>query len=99
MVPIREGARGVVEEKNKNHSVLNGVGDVFAPSDVYGVRHLTDQDTILLRGAVTKTMDPKSENVEGKKMILCKHLHGFIHMLHLMVRLKEKLLYNSWSIL
>ncbi|MEC7224688.1 MAG: hypothetical protein VXW02_10485 [Verrucomicrobiota bacterium] len=63
----REGARGVVEEKNKNHSVLNGVGDVFAPSDVYGVRHLTDQDTILLRGAVTKTMDPKSENVEGKK--------------------------------
>ena len=40
---------------------------MFAPSDVYGVRHLTDQDTILLRGAVTKTMDPKSENVEGKK--------------------------------
>ena len=63
----REGARGVVEEKNKDHEVLNGVGDVFAPSDVYGVRHLTDQDTILLRGAVTKTMDPKSENVEGKK--------------------------------
>ena len=63
----REGARGVIEEKNKDHDVLNGVADVFAPSDVYGVRHLTDQDTILLRGAVTKTMDPKSENVDGKK--------------------------------
>ncbi len=63
----REGARGVVEEKNKSHAVLNGVSDVFAPSDVYGVRNLTEADTVLLRGAVTKTMDPKSENVAGKK--------------------------------
>jgi len=63
----REGARGVIEEANKDHAVLNGVSDVFAPSDVYGVIHLTDADTILMRGAVTKTLDPKSENVEGKK--------------------------------
>lgn len=63
----REGARGVVEEANKAHPILNGVSDVFAPSDVYGVKHLTDADTVLMRGAVTATLDPKSEPVEGEK--------------------------------
>ncbi|MDP6113628.1 MAG: ThuA domain-containing protein [Planctomycetota bacterium] len=63
----REGCRGVIEEANKDHAVLRGVKDVFAPSDVYGARHVTEKDTILLRGAVTKTLDPKSEKVAGKK--------------------------------
>jgi hypothetical protein len=62
-----EGARGVIETANKDHAVLKGVGDVFAPSDVYGVKHLTDADTILMRGAVTKTLDPMSPNIEGGK--------------------------------
>ena len=62
-----EGARGVVEEANAKHPILNSVKDVFAPSDVYGVKHLTDADTILLRGAVTETLDPSSKNVEGGK--------------------------------
>ena len=61
-----EGARGVVEAKNAKHPILNGVKDVFGPSDVYGIRRLTDKDTILLRGAVTATLDPKSKLVEGK---------------------------------
>ena len=63
----REGARSVVEEANKDHAILNGVGEIFAPSDVYGVKHLTDANTILMRAAVTKTLDPKSPNVEGGK--------------------------------
>ena len=63
----RQGARGVVEDANKSHPVLNSVIDVFAPSDVYGVKHLTDADTVLLRGAVTATLDPKSEPIEGAK--------------------------------
>ena len=62
-----QGARGVIEEDNKEHPVLNGVKDVFAPSDVYGVTHLTDEDTILLRGGVTASLDPKSPLVEGAK--------------------------------
>ena len=62
-----EGARGVIEEKNAKHPILNGVKDVFGPSDVYGIKRLTDKDTILLRGAVTKTLDPSSEFVKGKK--------------------------------
>lgn len=62
-----EGARGVIEEANAKHPILNNVKDVFAPSDVYGVTHLTDADRILLRGAVTESLDPSSKPVEGKK--------------------------------
>ncbi|MFT5128220.1 MAG: hypothetical protein ACI8W8_001829 [Rhodothermales bacterium] len=62
-----EGARGVIEEANASHVILNSVKDVFAPSDVYGVKHLTDADTVLLRGAVTETLDPASKPVAGKK--------------------------------
>ena len=62
-----EGARGVIEQANASHPVLRGVKDVFAPSDVYTVKNLKGDETILLRGAVTKTLDPASEPVEGAK--------------------------------
>jgi hypothetical protein len=55
-----EGARGVIEPGKESHPILRGVRDVFAPSDVYGVTHLTDVDTILLRGAITESLDPAS---------------------------------------
>jgi hypothetical protein len=63
----KEGARGVIEEANAKHTILNSVKDVFAPSDVYGIRALTSVDTILLRGQVTQTLDPSSKAVDGKK--------------------------------
>lgn len=63
----REGCRGVIEKANAKHPVLHSVKDVFAPSDVYTVKNLKPEATILLRGAVTKTLDPKSEILEGKK--------------------------------
>ena len=56
----REGARGVIPAESPSHPILNSVVDVFAPSDVYGVTHLTDDDQILLRGAITETLDPHS---------------------------------------
>ena len=62
-----EGARGVIDASNLSHPILNSVSDVFAASDVYGVIHLTDQDQILMRGAVTETLDPQSKMVEGDK--------------------------------
>jgi len=61
-----EGARGMIETKNAAHPILKGVTDVFGPSDVYGVRRLTAKDTILLRGAVTETLEPKSSFVNEK---------------------------------
>lgn len=62
-----EGCRGVIEPAFASHAILNSVSDVFAPSDVYGVTHLTDADQVLMRGAVTKSLDPASEFVEGAK--------------------------------
>ncbi|WP_417747493.1 PVC-type heme-binding CxxCH protein [Rosistilla oblonga] len=62
-----EGARGVIEKSSADHPILNSVEEIFAPSDVYGVIHLTDADQILMRGAVTESLDPKSPNVEGEK--------------------------------
>lgn len=63
----RQGALGVAESEQAEHPILNGVGKVFAPSDVYGVTHLTDEDTILMRAAVTQSLDPDSKPIEGKK--------------------------------
>lgn len=62
-----QGALGVVEEANAKHPVLNSVSNVFAPSDVYGVTHLTEADTILMRAAVTESLDPESKPIEGDK--------------------------------
>ena len=57
----------MIEKANAAHPVLNSVRDAFGPSDVYGVKHLTDADTVLLRGAVTRSLDPKSEIIVGGK--------------------------------
>lgn len=57
-----EGTRGVVEVANAQHPVLRGVSDVFGPTDVYGIKNLDQaQATVLLRGAVTASLDPASE--------------------------------------
>lgn len=63
-----QGTRSVIESANAKHETLNGVGEIFGPSDVYGIKNL-DQSaaTILLRGAVTETLDPASKNLEGPK--------------------------------
>jgi len=63
----RQGCRGVIEKTNAGHPILRGVKDVFAPSDVYTVKHLQPNDTVLLRGAVTETLDPKSAAIDGPK--------------------------------
>ena len=64
----REGCRGVIEAANAKHPVLNSVKDVFAPSDVYTVRNLDEKKAIvLLRGAVTATLDPASKAIDGPK--------------------------------
>jgi Trehalose utilisation len=62
-----EGGRSVVEAGAEAHPILRGVGEIFTPSDIYGVIHLSESDSIILRGAVTETLDPKSPNVVGAK--------------------------------
>ena len=64
----RDGTLGVVEPANAGHPMLRGVGEVFGPTDVYGIANLDQKSaTILLRGAVTESLDPKSKPVAGKK--------------------------------
>lgn len=63
----REGTRGIVVQANASHPVLNSVADVFGPSDVYGIKNLTGAETLLLRGAVTETLDPASKPLAGPK--------------------------------
>ncbi|MBD5778037.1 HEAT repeat domain-containing protein [Pelagicoccus sp. NFK12] len=63
-----EGGRAVVVPQNAQHPVLNAVGDIFTWSDIYGIEHLDQQAaTVLLRGAVTETLEPDSRNLEGPK--------------------------------
>lgn len=58
----KEGARGVIVDQNAGHPILNGVEDLFAPSDVYTVKNLDEgRATVLVRAAVTETMEPGSK--------------------------------------
>jgi len=64
----KEGARGVIEEANAKHPILNSVTDVFALSDVYTVKNLDEKESkVLMRGAVTATLDPSSKAIDGPK--------------------------------
>jgi len=63
-----EGTRSVVEEANATNEILQGVGEIFATTDVYGIANLDQHAaTILLRGAVTQSLKPSSKNLEGPK--------------------------------
>ena len=62
-----QGARGVSLQGQVSHPILNSVSDVFCPSDVYTVSNLTDADQILMRAAVTESLDPSSAIIKGPK--------------------------------
>lgn len=62
-----EGTRAVIEAANARHPVLNGVQDIFVPSDVYTVKNLNPEALILLRGEVTESLEPTSKGVAGAK--------------------------------
>ncbi|MGH7193404.1 MAG: hypothetical protein ACREJM_07700, partial [Candidatus Saccharimonadales bacterium] len=47
-----EATRGVVNQKNKDNPILRGVSDVFGLTDVYGIKNLSPDATILLYGQV-----------------------------------------------
>ncbi|WP_020208441.1 PVC-type heme-binding CxxCH protein [Gilvimarinus chinensis] len=62
-----QGGRSVVNPAQKNHPLLNGVEPFFTYSDIYGIEHLNNVEAdVLLRGAVTESLDPQSPAVEGE---------------------------------
>ena len=62
-----ESTRGVVAEAAREHPILRGVDDVWGPTDVYGIRDLPDDATVLLEGSVRAGMTPEAPAVEGEK--------------------------------
>ena len=62
-----EATRGLPHPGNEAHPVLRGVTDVFGPTDVYGIRGLPDDSTVLLDGSVLTGMDPDDPPVAGPK--------------------------------
>ena len=62
----KEGTRTISAKPSKDASILNGVGTIFAKTDVYGAAP-KDPSNILLKGEVTQTLDSKSAAVAGKK--------------------------------
>jgi hypothetical protein len=54
-----EATRGIIDGRHRAHPILNGVTDVFGPTDVYGVNPDFPNDAaILLHGQVLKAMKP-----------------------------------------
>ena len=62
-----QATRGVIPDAAKSSPILNGVSDVFGPSDVYGVVHLPSTATVLLQGQVVNGMKPTDPPLEGPK--------------------------------
>ncbi|WP_395341079.1 PVC-type heme-binding CxxCH protein [Ningiella sp. W23] len=63
-----EGGRSVEVPEHADHPVLNSVNSFFMWSDIYGIENLDeDAATVLLRGAVTESLDPDSKMLEGEK--------------------------------
>ena len=48
----QESTRGLPDPTHAEHPILRGVDDVWGPTDVYGVRDLPEDATVLLRGQV-----------------------------------------------
>jgi hypothetical protein len=63
----KESARGVVNDRFKDHPILKGVEDIWGPTDVYGIVHLPQDAKILVHGQVLEGMKPTDKPVPGPK--------------------------------
>jgi hypothetical protein len=62
-----ESTRGVINDALQDHPILSGVQDIWGPSDVYVVKHLTDDAQVLVYGQVLEGMKPADKPLAGKK--------------------------------
>ncbi len=66
----KESTRGLIAKGQENHPILRGIkdGDIWGPTDVYGVRlPLPGDSQPLVMGQVLEGMSPTDKPVEGKK--------------------------------
>ena len=59
-VHAKEGTRALVNGLLKDHPILRGVKDIWTPTDVYGIRGLTNDTQVLIFGQTTMGMTPTS---------------------------------------
>jgi hypothetical protein len=65
-----QATRGIIAPDQQDHPILRGIkdGDIFGPSDVYGVRlPLPGDSQPLVLGQVLEGMDPSDKPVDGKQ--------------------------------
>lgn len=60
-----QSTRGQIVAEQRQHPILRGVEDIWGPTDVYGIRNLGPEATVLVRGLVLASMEPDSEPVAG----------------------------------
>ncbi len=66
-----ESTRGLVNGLLQERPILNGVADVWGPTDVYGIRALPENSEVLVYGQVLQAMEPDSPpNLEKSIMPL-----------------------------
>ena len=63
----KQSTRGVIPESAKDNPIVSGVKDVWGPTDVYGIKNLPKEATIILNGSVLDGMKPTDKPVEGEK--------------------------------
>ena len=62
-----ESTRGVINDQYQDHPVLQGVSDIWGPTDVYGIQNLTPDARVLVYGQVLEGMQPTDKPVAGPK--------------------------------
>jgi len=63
----KESTRGLVAPGMENHPIVRGVGEIWGPSDVYGLTTLEGDCTPVIMGHVLVGMDPTAKVNEDKK--------------------------------
>lgn len=62
-----ESTRAIVNQAAKDHPILKCVDSIWVPTDVYTVRRLPEDATVLMWGQVLAGMNPDSPPVQGGK--------------------------------
>ncbi|MAE29068.1 MAG: hypothetical protein CMJ87_08850 [Planctomycetes bacterium] len=62
-----ESTLGVAPKESRSHPILRGVGEVWGPTDVYGIRNLPEDATVVLEGSVRAGMTADAQAVGGPK--------------------------------
>ena len=63
----KESTRGVLDPLLKEHPILRGVTNVWAPTDVYAIAHLPKDANVLVWGQVLSGMQPTDPPLTGPK--------------------------------